>query len=92
MNSGTVDSGNIVTLFVIWRDDCVNAMERVKEKTNVTSLARQCCVTFEIYLKPIALLVCSLHVNLGFVCLLYIQALRIQLLFVLFYLPVCCLV
>ena len=32
----------------------------------------------------------SLHVKLGFVCLLYMQALRIQLLFVLFYLPIVC--
>jgi hypothetical protein len=39
---------------------------------------------FEIDLKPIALLVFSLHVNLGFVHLLYMHALRIQLLLVCF--------
>ena len=52
MNSGTKDSGNIVSFVFsstllggfVSRQACVNAIERVKGKTNVTCLARQCCV------------------------------------------------
>ena len=52
MNSGTKDSGNIVSFVFsstllggfISRQACVNAIGSVKGKTNVTCLARQCCV------------------------------------------------
>jgi hypothetical protein len=52
VNSGTKDSGNIVTFVFsstllggfVSRQAYVNAIERVKEKRNVTCLARQCCV------------------------------------------------